>query len=187
MGGEFKGTDHSILSEFGKYFYFTVKQQQITALMKFLEYVSNYGKFQAGVIAKFHKNEMTPQQEADYTALYLRYKELIDKKDPKAADKVREEMRDRFEKDFAYEKLALLRTIATKKYEFELMKHKEESKVQAKIKEIDAHKHGYLASVKGFFGWGRKTPEEEEAERLQALQEKERLEEEALRKIQDQN
>lgn len=43
---------------------------------------------------------------------------MIEKKEKKAADVILSQMRDGFEKQFAYEKLVLLRTIATKKYEF---------------------------------------------------------------------
>jgi hypothetical protein len=54
-----------------------------------------------------------------YTKLYLLYKECLEKKDIKQADAFRSIIRDQFEKDFAYEKLVLVRTIATKRFEFE--------------------------------------------------------------------
>ena len=54
-----------------------------------------------------------------YTKLYLLYKERLEKKDIKQADALRSIIRDQFEKDFAYEKLVLVRTIATKRFEFE--------------------------------------------------------------------
>jgi hypothetical protein len=45
LGGEFKGMDHEIVSEFGKYFYFSIQQQQITGIVKLMEYIGHYGKF----------------------------------------------------------------------------------------------------------------------------------------------
>ena len=50
--------------------------------------------------------------------MYLQYKECIDKKDLKGAERLRSEFKEKYEKSFAYAKLVLLRTIVTKKYEF---------------------------------------------------------------------
>ena len=53
--------------------------------------------------------------------MYIDYKAFIEKKDVKAADKLRSEFKDKYERSFAYEKLVLLRTIATKKFEFQVL------------------------------------------------------------------
>jgi hypothetical protein len=50
--------------------------------------------------------------------MYLEYKHLLDRKETKAADKLRAQFKDKYEKSFACEKLVLVRTIATKRYEF---------------------------------------------------------------------
>jgi hypothetical protein len=57
-----------------------------------------------------------------YTKLYLRYKELLSKKDTlKEAEAIKLKMREDYEKHHNFDKLVLIRTIATKKFEFELM------------------------------------------------------------------
>jgi hypothetical protein len=89
-------------------------------LVKLLEYIDHYGKFQAGVVSKLYKNEMTPRQESDYTSLYLRFKAcLAQKQQAKEAEALKLELRDKFEKSFTYEKLVVMRTIATKRFEHE--------------------------------------------------------------------
>jgi hypothetical protein len=55
------------------------------------------------------------------------------------------------------------------------------------MKEYEQSKSGIMSSLKGMFGYGKKTPEEEEEERRQALMMKEKLEKEAMEKIQSQN
>ena len=59
--------------------------------------------------------------------------------------------------------------------------------MQTKIKEYEQSKSGIMSSLKGMFGYGKKTPEEEEEERRQAIMMKEKLEKEAMEKIQSQN
>jgi len=50
--------------------------------------------------------------------MYLEYKRLLDSKETKGADKLRAQFKDKYEKSFSCEKLVLVRTIATKRYEF---------------------------------------------------------------------
>ena len=68
-----------------------------------------------------------------------------------------------------------------------LSKQSEEQKVQSKMKEYEQQRAGIMSSIKGIFGYGKKTPEEEEEERRQAVLMKEKLEREALDKIHSQN
>lgn len=65
IGGEFKGPDHDIESEFQKFFYFSAQQQQITSLYKLVEYTGDYGKFQTGVYSNYYKREMTEEEEKE--------------------------------------------------------------------------------------------------------------------------
>lgn len=52
--------------------------------------------------------------------LYTNYKlNMKDKKDAKLAEQYLESLRTKFERHYPYEKLIMLRTIATKKFEFE--------------------------------------------------------------------
>lgn len=86
----------------------------------------------------------------------------------------------------------LVRTIATKSFEFEQIKKIEEAKVQVRLKEIDRNNtgggSGIMTSIKGMFGYGKKmTVEEEEEQRRSQVIMKEQLEKEALDKIQSQN
>ncbi len=106
--------------------------------MKLLEYIGHYGKFQAGVVSKLYKNEMTPLQESDYTALYLKFKACLAQKQAKEAEVLKLELRDKFEKSFTYEKLVVMRTIATKRFEHDQLQKLEKSKVATKIKEYEA-------------------------------------------------
>jgi hypothetical protein len=48
----------------------------------------------------------------------------------------------------------------------------------------ESTKSGIMSSIKGIFGYGKKTPEEEEEERKSVVIMKEKLEKEALEKIQ---
>ena len=136
---------------------------------------------------------MTPQQEAEYSKLYLQYKELLSKNaKSKEAELVKTQLRDQFEKQFTFEKLVLVRTIATKSFEFEEIKKIEEAKVQVKLKEIEKSQSssgsGLMTSIKGMFGYGKKmTPEEEEDQRRSQVTMKEKLEKEAMDKILSQN
>ncbi len=101
---------------------------------------------------------------------------------------MKNQLREQYEKHFTFEKLVLVRTIATKSFEFEQIKKIEEAKVQVKLKEIDRNNSGILTSIKGMFGYGKKlTPEEEEEQKKSQLIMKEQLEKEALEKIQSQN
>lgn len=52
-------------------------------------------------------------------ALYTKYHKSLGKKKTPKAEAIRAELKEKFEKDYSYEKIILLRTIATKKYEFE--------------------------------------------------------------------
>ena len=51
--------------------------------------------------------------------IYLSYKLSLRQKDKENTEYYLSELRSKFEKSFTYEKLVLLRTIATKKDEFE--------------------------------------------------------------------
>lgn len=55
--------------------------------------------------------------------------------------------------------------------------------MQEKMKELESHKDGYFSSVKGFFGFGKKSVEEEETEKRHREEAKEKLEKEALHNI----
>jgi|LauGreDrversion4_2_1035121.scaffolds.fasta_scaffold155650_3 hypothetical protein len=60
----------------------------------------------------------------------------------------------------------------------------EKVRLEAKIKEYEKMKSaGYLSGLKGMFGFGKKTPEEEEEEKRQKEAMKEQLEKETFEKI----
>ena len=97
-------------------------------------------------------------------------------------------MREKFERSFTYEKLVVMRTISTKRFEHEQFQKLEKTKIAAKIKEYEAQKSGgYLSGLKGMLGLGKKTAEEEEEEKKQKEAMKEELEREALEKISQSN
>ena len=98
MGGIFKGAKHDIQSEFGKYFYFSAQQQQVAGLMKFLEYIGNYSKFQAGVLSVFYKRELTKDQENEYMKWYTLYKGYLANKEVKEAAFIKGRMENEYEK-----------------------------------------------------------------------------------------
>ena len=94
---------------------------------------------------------------------------MLKKNSTKEAEQVKTQLREQYEKHHTFDKLVLVRTIATKSYEFEQIKKVEEAKVQDKIKQIDPTSAaggggGFFSSIKGMFGYGKKLTEEEEEE-----------------------
>ena len=53
--------------------------------------------------------------------LYLKYKQHVSSKEKKEAEAVKKELQDRYEREHTFDRLVLVRTIATKKFEFEQM------------------------------------------------------------------
>ena len=65
------------------------------------------------------------------------------------------QLREGFERQYTYERLVVVRTIATKRWEHEQLKEKERGKVDQKIREYEAQKAGgYLTGLKSMFGFG---------------------------------
>lgn len=166
IGGKFKeGTNELIDDDEGTLF-LKLQKQQLTAILKYLDYSTAYTKFQTGVQKKFLENKFTKEESKTYLTLYEDW--MINKGDDKPkpikqkAEKLAQELKE-IESEYSYEPIAALRQISrdtgsggSNKYLLEQKKKKEREAMLAEITEFERSKQaGYFS---GF--WGGKSEEE---------------------------
>ena len=137
FGGEFEKGSSKVAETKGQTFALQFQQQQLIAVLKFLEYSGYYTKYQAFVLKPFYENELSKEDVESYIDLYVDYRRYKNDTKNKASkekvDKLTEHLKA-VEKDYEYEKIAAVRNVAFNKHIFEKRKEEERSKIDQKGK-----------------------------------------------------
>jgi len=96
IGGKFiEGRNELLDSEEGIGF-FKLQKQQMNCILKYLDYSTNYTKFQTGVQKNLLSNKFSKEESQRYMSMYEEYKlnsgESKSKGEKKKAEKIREDM-----------------------------------------------------------------------------------------------
>ncbi|CAI2359786.1 unnamed protein product [Moneuplotes crassus] len=174
IGGKFmEGRNELVDSEEGIGF-FKLQKQQMNCILKYLDYSTNYTKFQTGVQKNLLSNKFSREESQEYMKIYEEYKMLSgDNKsagEKKKAAKLRERLKD-IEVDYAYETIAAIRQISINKYNLEFRKEQERESMHLKIKQFENERaEGYLSNF-----WGGKSEEEKLKDEQEIEQFKDKL------------
>mmetsp|Transcript_8997 Transcript_8997/g.8367 ORF Transcript_8997/g.8367 Transcript_8997/m.8367 type:complete len:106 (-) Transcript_8997:1587-1904(-) len=104
---------------------FEVKYAQIVHLLKLLEYIGHYDKFQKGALASYYANNIDKLQATKYLQEYVVWKGLaLDKKKEKEAEAQRKQLQQ-IEDNYCYEKLITLRKFGIKMFDTDQEKKKD--------------------------------------------------------------
>ena len=129
------------------FFDFNVETQQITNLMKFIEFAGMYSKFQESILAKFKTRKFSEEERVAYGEVYLTYIELLRAKNEKAIKAKREEL-EKLEKEYNYNEIKKIRIAFRKELEFEEKKEQMMKETESKIKQKESEKSSAFASFK---------------------------------------
>lgn len=123
----------------GEIFDLQFQQQQLIAVLKFLEYSGYYTKYQAHVLQPFYDNDLSKSKTEEYISLYVDYryyKDISTHKDSKVQLEECSKKLKEIEKDYAYDKVAPIRNIAFNKHMVEKRKEEERKEIDQKGKQI---------------------------------------------------
>jgi hypothetical protein len=182
FGGEFEKGTNKVSKTKGQTWALQFQQQQLIAVLKFLEYSGYYTKYQSFVLKRYRENEFSKQQAEEYIDLYAeykRYKELVKTNDAKKIVEELDEKLKEIEKDYDYPVIAPLRNVAFNKYLVERKKEEDRTEIDKKgilflnfvVKEYKDSKKGMAESLKGFFGFNNSKKEAQDREEVKKLQE----------------
>lgn len=181
IGGKFVEGRNEISDDDEGSMFLKLQKQQMTCILKFLDYSQNYTKFQTGVQKKFLEKKFNKEERKQYLSIYEEWcvikDEESDKQVKQKADKLKEKLQD-IEDKYSFETIAALRqgsrsadSDGTSKYAIEQQKKNERKEMLTKIKEFEASRsEGYIGS---FFGG--KSDEEKARDRREIQEYKARL------------
>lgn len=96
IGGKFKEGENKLVDSEEGIGFFKLQRQQMNCVLKFLDYSTNYTKFQTGVQKKFLENKFTKEESRKYMKIYEEWKmnegESKSKNEQKKAKKLRDQM-----------------------------------------------------------------------------------------------
>ena len=96
IGGKFKDGKNELEDSEEGIGFFKLQKQQMSSILKFLDFSTNYTKFQTGVQKKFLENKLSKDESKKYMELYEEWKmnegEDKSKNEKKKAAKLRDKM-----------------------------------------------------------------------------------------------
>lgn len=96
IGGKFKDGKNELNESEEGIGFFKLQRQQMNSILKFLDFSTNYTKFQTGVQKKFLEKKFTKEESRRYMKIYEEWKmnegESKSKSEQKKAEKLREQM-----------------------------------------------------------------------------------------------
>ena len=96
IGGKFKDGKNELNESEEGIGFFKLQRQQMNSILKFLDFSTNYTKFQTGVQKKFLEKKFTKEESRRYMKIYEEWKmnegESKSKTEKKKAEKLREQM-----------------------------------------------------------------------------------------------
>ena len=90
FGGQFKKDSENLLTDADGTSSFKLDRQQMTSILKFLDFSQKYTEFQTGVQGKFIDRKFTPKEKSNYMKVYEEYKQSD--KNKKKSDSLREDL-----------------------------------------------------------------------------------------------
>lgn len=102
FGGEFEKGGNKVANTKGQTFDIQFQQQQLIAVLKFLEYSGYYTKYQANVLKPFYENDFSKKEAEEYIDLYVNFRRQKDEakgKDVKKAEDASKKLK-RVEQDY---------------------------------------------------------------------------------------
>jgi len=141
FGGEFEKGSSKVANTKGQTFALQFQQQQLIAVLKFLEYSGYYTKYQTFVLKDLRDNKFTDgtgaqkNQAEEYINLYTTFRYHKDINKDKNAKKMLEESQEKlkeYEKDYDYPTIAPLRQVAFNKHMVEKKKEEDRANIDKK-------------------------------------------------------
>lgn len=157
---------------------FNVEINQISVMMKFLEYTGMYSNFQTGVLAGYQKEEFLEYEKSHYDPVYREYIQAMRAKNAKLEQAKRDELA-KLEAMHSLAAVKKLRMTERVMLEFEGQKEESRKKAEEKVKKLEKEQSSLATSVWSFFGSSsareeqEKKKEELEKYREQLLKEEE--------------
>lgn len=147
---------------------FTLQRQQMTCVLKFLDYSQEYTKFQSDKLAEIQNNRFPEEEAQEYREIYERWRLEKDKsgKNKKKADADLEQLQN-IEEHYGYEAIAELRQKSFNRLNRDLWEQNEREKLEKDIAEFKQEKaQGFIDKVISAKTSDEKRAEQKEIERF---------------------
>ena len=128
------------------HFELCVEAEQITVMMKYLEFIGKFSKFQTEVISKFTSRDLNEEEKQPYFGEYFSFVQAVRDKNEKLKE-VKQANLLKMEENFTVAPLKKLRIIIRKALDFQDMKESLQKETNQKLKAFEEQKGSTMTNI----------------------------------------